>query len=179
MSAGLLCALALVYCAWGLVTSDPDGLAWARSRAGGMEVRHPVTWFVAPLEQSGKLELIDLVHRDQIVIVRAGRTDITSLDALRDQRWRELGEKASGRDTARRAVLRRLPPTAFPPGWVGFRRDITQAGGQRFVEVRAFGLMGPARRQEEWQALLFTRGRLERPLAVFRRILRSLRPSSP
>lgn len=176
MAAGLVCALALGYCAWGLVTSDLDRLAWARSRAGGITARHPVTWFAAPSKQSGKLELIDLLYQDQVVVVRAGRTEITSLDRLIDARWREIGERASGRDQGRTVVRRRLDRGAFPSGWVGFRRDVRQASGERYVEVRAFGLLGPSHRPEEWQAILFTWGRVDRSLAVFRRILHSVRP---
>lgn len=179
LAAGLLCSLALGYCAWGLATSDLDRLTWARSRAGGMELRHPVTWFAAPSKQSGKLELIDLVHRDQVVVVRAGRTEIKSLDRLLLQRWQGLSAQASARKQGRTVVRQRLGKNVFPPGWVGFRRDVRQRSGERFVEVRAFGLLGPSGRQEEWQALLFTRGRLDRSLAVFRRILKSLRALSP
>ncbi len=172
----LLCAAILGYCAWGLVTSDLDRLAWAHSEAGGIGVRHPVTWFAAPSERSGKLELINLIGRDQIVVVRVGRTGITSLDALGVERWRELGERASGSTPGRTVVRGKLPPGAFPKGWVGFRRNVQPRRGERFVEVRAFALMGPPGRREEWQALLFTRGHVDRPLAVFRGVLESVRP---
>ncbi len=183
-ASGLLCAAVLGYCAWGLVTSDLDRLAWARSQAGGMEVRHPVTWFAAPADRSGRLELIDLIGRDQIVVVRVGRTEITSVDTLMSERWRELGKRSSDRARTRtrtrtptRTVVRRsLPPNAFPTGWAGFRRDIRPSSGESFVEVRAFALLGPPGRREEWQALLFTRGRVDRPLAVFRKVLGSLKP---
>jgi len=175
-AAGLLCTVALGYCAWGLVTSDLDRLAWARSRAGGMSARHPVTWFVAPTTKPAQLELVDLLRRDQVVVVRTGRCEFTSLDRLVDARWRDLGEAASGSAQGRKVVRRRMDRGAFPPGWVGFRRDVRQASGERYVEVRAFGLLGPSHRPEEWQALLFTQGKVDRSLAVFRRILRSVRP---
>lgn len=177
--AALLCVLALGYCTWGLVTSDLDRLAWARSRAGGMEVRHPVTWFVAPSGQSGKVEIIDLVHRDQVVVVRVGRTEINSLDWLMEERWRELRAQGGGREPDRAVVRRRLPRSAFPPGWIGFQRDVRPRSGERFVEVRAFGLMGSPGHREEWQALLFTRRRVDRSLPVFRKILRSIRLLRP
>jgi membrane associated rhomboid family serine protease len=175
MASSLLCAVALGYCAWGLVTSDLDRLAWARSRAGGLEVRHPVTWFAAPSGRSGKIELIDLIGRDQVVVVRVGRTEISSVGTLVDERWREFGERTSGSTPGRTVVGRRLPPGVFPAGWGGFRRDVRPRSGERFVEIRAFGLLGPPGRRVEWQALLFTRGQVDRPLAVFRKILGSLR----
>ncbi len=174
LATGMLCALALGYCAWGLVSSDLDRLAWAQSRSGGLQVRHPVTWFAAPGGPAGKLELIDLVHRDQVVIVRAGKTTITSLNQLMAERRRELEEAARARKLS--VVRSRLPSSALPAGWVGLRRDVRQ-GLDRYTEVRAFGLLGAPGKRVEWQALLFTRGDVKRALAVFTKILATLRPT--
>jgi membrane associated rhomboid family serine protease len=175
-AAGLACVAALLYCAWGLVTSDLDRLPWARSRAGSFEAHHPVTWFAVPNRGARQLELVDLVGRDQVIVVRAGRADVASLEALLARRWQELGASESRAGPGRAVVRRPLPRSAFPAGWVGFRRDVREPSGSRYVEVRAFGLFGPPRQAEEWQALLYTRGRLDRALPVFVRILRSLRP---
>jgi hypothetical protein len=73
---GVACVLALAYCVWGIVTSDPARLPWASSRSGGIVARHPVTWFAEPKKGSGKLELIDLVHGDQVIVKKIGPTRI-------------------------------------------------------------------------------------------------------
>lgn len=175
---GLLCCLSLVYCAWGLVTSEPEGLPWAQSQGGGIQVRHPVTWFAAPSSRSGKLELVNLLHRDQVVVVRTGPLPrpIPSLKVLAEHRQQELREQV-GRGSGRPVRQHRLPAGALPAGWIGFRRDMREGSGARYTEVRAFALLGPRQRPEEWQALLFTWRKLDRTLPMFRKLLSSLRPA--
>ncbi|MFH2006378.1 MAG: rhomboid family intramembrane serine protease [bacterium] len=173
---GGACVLVLIYCVWGLLTSDLDRLAWAKSRGAGATVSHPATWFVLPTRRANELEIVCLVHRDQIVIERMGPVQVGSLSELHRVRTQELQASAAKPSGQGRMTVRPLPPGALPRGWAGVRLDIHRTDGSRIAEAFALGLRGPPSAPVEWQVLLKTRPeRFQRAMKLFHRMLSELR----
>jgi membrane associated rhomboid family serine protease len=173
---GGACVLVLIYCVWGVLTSDLDRLTWAKSRGGGATVSHPVTWFALPSRRANELEIVCLVHRDQVVIERMGPVPGGSLSELHRVRTQELRTSAAKPSSQGRMTVHPLPEGALPRGWAGLRLEIHRADGSRIAEAFAISLRGPPSAPVEWQALLKTRPK-RYPLAMklFRRMLSELR----
>jgi len=173
---GGLCVLVLLYCVWGVLTSDLDRLTWAKSRGGGATVSHPVTWFALPTRRASELEIVCLVHRDQVVIERMGPVQVGSLKELHKVRVQELRASAAKPSSRGRMTVHALPQGVLPRGWAGLRLEIHRSDGTRIAEAFALSLRGPPSAPVEWQALLKTRPkRFAKALQLFRRMLSELR----
>ena len=167
------CGVALlVYCGWGLVTSDVERLPWAESHRAGLSVRHPVTWTRHPKGQAGWLELADLRTGDWVGFGRAPVTAPTTLKALVEYEVTLLKRSRALFPRGANVFFKRTPEGTLAKGWAGVRLDIQPASGRQFVELRVYFLLGAKPPQEVIQGRLQTnRARFERARAVFKKML--------